>query len=311
VVDQACKEILSFSWGDEAIDAALKYYALNTLPSVLPIFPTLSYVSCRLVGGKPEKTQPVAKVLMIIAASADIHDDVIDRSTHKFENKTLYGKFGDDLALLAGDALLTRGLTLLSNCKGLSVAQRKAVAGLVEKATLKMIKAEALETRLRKQHDLAAHEFFEDIKLKSSVAELQCRIGGMVGNADGEDLDDVAEFGRVIGVLATVKEEFVDLQNPAELRHRLKYELPPYPVVYALQDERLKTQILPVIGEKNPTNKQLQSLVDAVLNSDATQKLRVEMSKLGLKELGRNPLLQDREVAEEAVVLLEALAMEM
>ena len=311
VLDQACQKIQQFDYGSDIINAALKYYAQTTLSKVLPIFPTLIYLSCYAVGGKPEKTKSLATAMTLITASGDIHDDIIDRSTHKFSRKTLFGKYGKDIALLAGDALLIQGVTLLNNCDDLSIEQRKTVADLVAKSTFEMIKAESIETCLWKKQEVKAEEYFNVISLKASVAELHCRIGGIIGSADTKTIDDIAHYGRIVGLLATMKEEFVDMQNIPELKHRIKYELPPYPVIYALQDEKLKKQINPIIIKKKPTKNDLQFIANIVLNSEMVNELKSEMAELGLKELGANSMLAENKRGKDAAILLRALATEM
>jgi len=134
------------------------------------------------VGGKPEKNKILGTAMTLITASGDIHDDIIDRSTHKFSRKTLLGKYGKDIALLAGDALLIQGVTLLNHCDDLSIEQRKTVGDLVAQSMFEMIKAESIETCLWKKQEITAKEYFNVISLKGSVAELHCRIGGIVGH---------------------------------------------------------------------------------------------------------------------------------
>jgi geranylgeranyl pyrophosphate synthase len=308
--DQACQEIIQFNYSNSIIDAALKFYAKNTLSKVLPIFPTLINLSCNAVGGQAEKTKTIATAMMLVTASGDIHDDIIDKSTHKFSRKTVFGKYGKDIAILAGDALLLQGITLLNNCSDLSIEQRKTIIGLVAQSIFEMIKAESTETCLWKRNNVSAEDYFDIIRLKGSAAELQCRIGGIVGSSDEKALDEIAHYGRIIGILSTMKEEFIDMQNMPELWHRINYELPPYPIIYALHDDTLKKQVIPFIS-KNASAKDLQIMANIVLNSRAVQRLKSEMAELGQRELTQNPLLKDNARGNDAVLLLRALANEM
>ncbi len=311
VLNQACRKILDSDYGNETLNAAMKYYADSTLRNVLPIFPTLLYLSCEAVGGEPEKTKSLATAMMLITASGDVHDDVIDKSKRKVRRKTVFGKYGKEVALLAGDAFLIQGITLLNNdCTDLPVEQRKIISGLVEKSMFESIKAELLETCLWKKDDVTPKEYFEVVKMKGSVAELQCRIGGVVGGAGEKALDAIARYGRVIGTLSSMKDEFMDMKNFPELRHRVKNELPPYPVIYACQNPRLKKQINPLISGKWPRKRDLQLMANLVLDSEEVQKLKAELAELGRRELKENSLLRN-DKGKEAAILLQALAYEM
>src|ERR1700690_1332474 len=100
-LNEASQQILQYGCNGGIISEALKYYTKVIFPRVLPIFPTLIYLSCQAVGGDPEKTKSLAPAMLLITASGDIHDDIIDRSPSKFRKKTILGKYGKDIALLA------------------------------------------------------------------------------------------------------------------------------------------------------------------------------------------------------------------
>jgi geranylgeranyl pyrophosphate synthase len=311
-LDEASRIILQCEYDKGIISGALKYYAQAIFPRVLPIFPALIYLSCKAVGGKPEKTKSLAAAMMLVTASGDIHDDIIDKSTHKFRRKTVLGKYRKDVALLAGDALLIQGATLLqNNYESLSVDQRKAIADLINKSMFELVEAEATETRLWKKADVTPQEYFEVIRQKGSIAELHCKIGGIIGCADEKALEDLTDYGRVIGILSTVKDEFMDMLNFSEFQHRINNEMPPYPMLYAFQNKRLKKEIMPIITKTGFSKKDLLFIANTILNSVEVKKLKAELRELGENELTKNPLLKDNESGKEAAVLLQALAIEL
>ena len=187
---QARQKILKTQYDDGAVAEALHYYAKAVLPKVLPIFPALIVLSSKAVGVIPENAEKVAAALMQITASGDIHDDIVDNSTEKFGRKTLVGKYGKDIALLAGDALLTQGVTELQNeCANLPWAQRKVIADCIAASMVEIIKAEAAENSLWHKSNVSPKEFLEVIRLKGGVAELHCRIGGLIGGGTQEAVE--------------------------------------------------------------------------------------------------------------------------
>ncbi|MCL4429890.1 MAG: polyprenyl synthetase family protein, partial [Chloroflexi bacterium] len=126
---QACQKILENKYDNGTVCEALHYYAKTVLPKVLPIFPALICLSSKAVGANPENARSIATALLLITASGDIHDDIVDNSTRKFERKTVVGKYGKNIALLAGDALLIQGTTTLQNeCRILPSEQSKEIA---------------------------------------------------------------------------------------------------------------------------------------------------------------------------------------
>jgi geranylgeranyl pyrophosphate synthase len=309
---EASNQILENKYGDGVISEALKYYARTIFPRVMPIFPALINLSCELVGGKPEETKPLAAAMMLVTASGDIHDDIIDRSKSKFRRLTLFGKYGKVITLLAGDALLMHGMELLQNgLEHFHAKQRNEISNLMTRAMDELAEAEATETLLWKKAGGIPAEYLEVINHKATIAELQCTIGGILGGADQTCLAYVTRYGRAIGLLSTMKDEFLDLENYSEFKSRIANEMPPYPVVCAFQNEAIRSQFLPIIENKKFSKKDAVSIAQAVLNSVEVQQVKIMLRKIGEKELIENPLLQDIERGKDAAIILKALSTEM
>jgi hypothetical protein len=105
-MDLAKQEILNTDYDNGIIASALKYHVQVNLPLVLPIFPALISLCYDLVKtdtSSKVNVNSVASAMVLIALSADIHDDVIDKSDVKYGKKTICGKFGQEIAILAGD----------------------------------------------------------------------------------------------------------------------------------------------------------------------------------------------------------------
>lgn len=310
-LDEASSYILKNS-KNGTVDSALNYYATELLQRVMPIFPALINLSCETVGGKPENTQPVASAMMLITASGDIHDDIVDESTSKFGKKTLYGKYGKNIALLAGDTLLFQGMELLqrSICP-LEDHKRGEIFSLITKAMLELSEAEATETYLWKKDQVSPEEYFNVIQHKGSIAELHCTIGALLGGANKEALINMTEYGRVIGILSTLKDEFMDVSNISEIKNRYAKEILPYPFICAFQDPSISKQVIPIISGKSFSKKDVPLIHRIIMDSSAVQQVKTEMMKTGETELKRNPLLKNNKTGKEAALLLQFLANEL
>ncbi|HLN45902.1 MAG TPA: hypothetical protein VK209_09380, partial [Candidatus Sulfotelmatobacter sp.] len=135
IVEHAIDQIIRSQYEAGLVSSALRYYAKVTLPRVLPIFPTLTSISCEMTDGDPADVVPFATAMVLITSSGDLHDDIIDRSIRKYSRKTVLGRFGTSVTLLAGDALLVQGQALLQiACETLKKEQRRAILRLIPKA---------------------------------------------------------------------------------------------------------------------------------------------------------------------------------
>jgi geranylgeranyl pyrophosphate synthase len=252
---------------------ALRYFAKVTLHNALPVFPALISISCEAVGGDGEKTMPFGEAIVLISAAADLHDDVIDQSLVKGLKQTVLGKFDAATAILAGDILLAQGFRQLNEAaESINKIDSKKIIKLVSEAIIEICAAESLESQLRNKKDVKPEEYLEVIKLKAVVPELSMRIGAILGNAKAEQIENLGSFGRIYGTNSLIIEEFADLLDIEEVRNRLKNECPPLPIIYALQNEQIRTKLLPLLSS-NLSEASHKSILEIVLDSKEIQVL--------------------------------------
>ncbi len=111
---------------------ALEYFICELWPNFQ--HPALLSLACKSVHGDPNSTTLMGASLILLTGAADVHDDVVDQSKVKNGKLTVFGKFGRDLALLVGDALIMMGYVLLSEaCEGFPKEKRRKIISLVKK----------------------------------------------------------------------------------------------------------------------------------------------------------------------------------
>jgi len=217
--------------------------------------PALLSLVCEAVGGNPEITTPIAVPLILISGAVDIHDDIIDRSTEKRGKPTVYGKYGSDIALLTGDALLFKGFALLYAANERLPPEKMAtISNIVKKAFYELGDAEALELGLRKRLDVTLEEFLTVARKKAVNVEAYTRIGAILGGGTEAEIDALSRYGTALGTLLVMQDEYIDMLDPEEFLHRLKYECLPLPVLYALQNPETRKKVEGIL--KNGITKQ-------------------------------------------------------
>jgi geranylgeranyl pyrophosphate synthase len=308
-IKKAREELSSSKYNDGIVASALKYFTDVTLQGVLPVFPALMSLSCEAVGGKAEKTTTIGAALTLIAGAADIHDDIIDQSTVKYFKKTVFGKFGNDIALLAGDTLLIQGSMLLyRECESLPKKRKEQILNLLLEALFEISNAEAKETCLRSKLDTTPQEYLNLIKLKAVVPEVHCKIGGILGNANGEAITALGHYGRTFGIASGIREEFIDLLEHPELQNRIKNEWLPLPMLYALQNSKIRSKIKPLIENSNLAKKDADRIIKTILSSEEVQALKKDMHSMIRVEMKRiSGYIQRDVIRKELTLLLQAI----
>jgi geranylgeranyl pyrophosphate synthase len=274
---QACKELLKHK--DASLSSqALQYLSKVTLSNVLPVFPALVAMSYEAAGGNDEKAVPFGKALLLISFAADLHDDVIDKSTSKASKLTVMGKFGEPTAILTGDILLVEGLRLLTEeAYNLPIEQSKQIIRWVSESVIEICAAESLQFQFKIKADLAPEEYYEVIKLKAVVPELCMKIGAILCTQDTAVIEGLGRYGRMYGINSVIFEEFADLLNYDEFVHRIKNEIPPLPFLYATRNPRAKASIDSLLYSEIK-NADYENAIDIILNTPEVNELVKIMS---------------------------------
>jgi geranylgeranyl diphosphate synthase, type I len=244
------------------------------------LHPALVSLSCEAVGGEYRITIKVGAALVLLAGGADIHDDVIDESLVKAPRQTVFGKFGRDLAILTGDALLLKGIYLLHEaCEEHDVRKKTMILEIVKRAFFEISGAEAAETVMRGRIDVPKQDYLEVIRRKVGAGEASTRLGAILGGGTPEEVETMAEYGRTYGVLMLLRDEFVDMFEQDELGNRVEKEVLPLPIMVALTNKSLKPRLLGLLHEKI-TEEKIENIVDIVTDSAESKQLVSDMKQM-------------------------------
>ena len=101
---------------------AMRYAVLSGGKRIRPI---LALAACEAVSGDEKKVMPAACALEIIHNYSLVHDDLpcMDDDDSRRGQPTCHKKFGEDIAVLAGDALLTLAFKILTSMNGSDTAK--------------------------------------------------------------------------------------------------------------------------------------------------------------------------------------------
>jgi geranylgeranyl diphosphate synthase type I len=255
-------------------------------------------LACEAVGGTPDNFVNTQTAVSMIAAAFDVHDDIIDQSKRKHDVPTVFGKYGRDIALLLGDAFLIKGLTVfyisINHCTPDKVAE---IVGALQKSLFEVGNAHGFELSLKGRSDVGREEYMRLVEMKAASIEADMRIGGIIGEGSDKEVETLAKYGRVLGILATLREEFIDIFETEELNQRLKGKALPIPVLLALHDPESRAKIQRLI-KRNITDESVENLLNIVLKSTSVVKLRKYMLKLSAKATALTSQLPNQEIAQ-------------
>lgn len=274
----AMEELSTEGIKDVHLRQALEHYKKNWNDV---LHPGIIAVACEAVGGSEKDSVLMQVPMLFFTAAADIHDDIIDGSPTKNGKPTIFGKFGEGVALLVGDRMLFKGTeALYISGKKIATERMDLIVAAIDKAFVEVAEAHTAEMRFKGKLDPNPKEYFCTLEKKSAVLEAHTRVGALVGNGRKKEIERLTEYGRLLGTLITLRDEFTDLFEPLELRNRLKNGSLPLPMMYAFENPVVKKSIMTILSQPKISRNDADAIVNIVFEDPGVKGLKNEMEAL-------------------------------
>ena len=211
------------------------------------IRPVLCLAACEAVGGRTTVAIPAACAVECIHTYSLIHDDLpsMDDDDFRRGKPTNHKVFGEGIAVLAGDALLTEAFALLAKS---SPPKEYPVRALVKElafasGSLRLIAGQVqdLENESRK----ASLEEVKTTHLNKTAALITAsiRLGAMTGGASPQQLKRLTRYGQDLGLAFQVIDDLLDATSTKEImgksvRADQKNQKSTFPTVLGLDKSR-------------------------------------------------------------------------
>jgi geranylgeranyl diphosphate synthase type II len=218
LVDSALEACLQGGQNDPpVIFQAIRYSLLAGGKRIRPI---LCMAAAEAVGGKAEAVLPAACALEMIHTYSLIHDDLpaMDNDDYRRGRPTSHKVFGEDIAILAGDALLTEAFRLLTSREEMpgmpperlldvacEIAEAAGHSGMVGGQVLD-IRAEGEEVGLETLY--AIHRRKTGALLRVSI-----RAGAILAGAGEEALAILSDYGGKIGLAFQIADDILNVEG--------------------------------------------------------------------------------------------------
>ena len=186
--------------------------------------PRLVMEFCKLCGGKPEAALPFACAVEMIHTYSLIHDDLpcMDDDDLRRGKPSNHKVFGEDTALLAGDALQTLAFEILTSDKTAALAGERACrravntlakySGCVGMAGGQMIDLESENT------EVPIEVIYELIDKKTGcLLRAACELGCIAANAGEDIISAASEYGKSIGFAFQIQDDILDCTSTDEV----------------------------------------------------------------------------------------------
>ena len=219
-VEAALAAVVEETPGPDNLREAIGY---SLLAGGKRLRPLLVVHGCLACGGRVDAGLPPACAVEMIHAFSLIHDDLpaLDDDDLRRGQPTSHKKFGEAMAILAGDGLMSLAFSALESRVPDPVRCRRLI-GELARGTSAMIGGQVYDTLGGFPAELSNDERLGLIHRNKTGALLRasCRMGAIAGAADpsvdGPGLDAMTRYGEAVGLMFQIVDDLLDVEQTTE-----------------------------------------------------------------------------------------------
>ncbi|KAF0218310.1 MAG: geranylgeranyl diphosphate synthase type [Geobacteraceae bacterium] len=222
LVDEALDRFLPME--DElpvSLHKAMRYSVFAGGKRVRPI---LMLAACEAAGGDIALALPAACAMEMIHTYSLIHDDLpaMDDDDFRRGKPTNHKVFGEAVAILAGDALLTEAFILMSRPEHTAKVDSAALLSVIDEiarcaGSRGMVGGQVvdMESEGRTDIDFAMVQYIHTHKT-GALIKASVKAGAILGGADKAGVDAITRYGEAVGLAFQIADDILDIEGTTE-----------------------------------------------------------------------------------------------
>jgi len=215
--------------------------------------PSLTLAAASLAGG-PREWSAASDATLLGGVSVELvhlaslyHDDVMDEATRRRNVVSVNSRWGNLLAIVAGDFLLARSAEIAANL-GVDVAR------LLASTLGRLCQGQVAEVRATYQLERTEDDYFAAIADKTAaLMSTACRIGALTASLPNDQIETLTAYGECLGMVFQIRDDVLDvIADESELGKLPGQDLAEgiytLPVQHALADKSVGVELRSLLG---------------------------------------------------------------
>jgi len=215
--------------------------------------PILCLAACEAICGNDKPAMPLACAVELIHTYSLVHDDLpcMDDDDLRRGRPTCHMVFGEGIAVLTGDALLTQAFEVAAQTKPSKtftsaemLLELARASGSLWLIAGQVMDVEAEGKPINAEQLRAIHE-----RKTAALLGVSVRLGAMAGGATKEQMTAMAKFGYCIGLAFQIIDDILDVTATEEqmgksVRADAEHDKATYPKILGLEKSRAEAKRL-------------------------------------------------------------------
>lgn len=170
--------------------------------------PMLLLLSCGVFDDDVQQAMPAAAAVEVFHNFTLLHDDIMDNAALRRGKPSVYARWGQNVAILSGDAMLICAYRLLSQIQS---SQLPRILSTFNQMALEVCEGQQYDMDFEQKQKVSVVEYMHMIELKTSVLMAGAVvIGATLGGASEEDCRTLQRFAIELGLAFQLQDDLLD-----------------------------------------------------------------------------------------------------
>lgn len=250
------------------------------------IRPTLMWETYKMYGGTGEEIHCFMAAMEMIHTYSLVHDDLpaMDNDDYRRGRKTTHIVYGEDIGILAGDALLNYAFETAMKAFDIAPQQSlqigKALQVLAGKSGIygmiggQVVDVKVSGTQNHKDNNKEVLDFIFRLKT-GALIEASMMIGAILAGATQEEIEEIEQVGANIGMAFQIQDDILDITSTTEVLGKPvhsdeKNEKITYVTLHGLEQSRLDVEkisgeAISLLKKQEKNSEFLECLIEALI----------------------------------------------
>jgi heptaprenyl diphosphate synthase len=230
--------------------------------------------------GDPADTRliPGSVAIELVHLATLYHDDVIDEAESRRGAPSANVRWDNTVAILSGDFLFARASEI-------STELGTDVCRLLARTIAILCDGQIREVDSSARVDQPEQDYLEIISRKTaSLIGTSCRLGGLLSDAPGEEVEVLDEFGEALGMAFQLSDDIMDI-NATQLElgkepgSDMRLGVYTLPVLHSLAEGARKAELTRLLAQGAPDGERLDRALEIVRSDGSIDHAREAVSK--------------------------------
>lgn len=178
------------------------------------IRPILLLLACDAFGGNVQEALSAAAAVEMFHNFTLLHDDIMDNAAVRRGKPSVYARWGSNVAILSGDAMMIYAYQLLRNVPEDKLAR---IMDIFTSMALQVCEGQQYDMDFEERQKVSVVEYMRMIELKTSVLLAgSAMIGAVLGDASEEDCRKIYRYALELGLAFQLQDDLLDSYGTEE-----------------------------------------------------------------------------------------------